>query len=188
MRLILDTNVVISGLLWRGPSAQLIDLTIEQAVTACVNPFLSDELAEKLGMPKFASRIAAAGMTPERLCSQYLAPCGQVPALTIARTCRDPDDDNVLAAEISAAQLIPAAKIHGPTSKAIKSVTHRIASHRIDPPPDQHRALQSVLNWRLPPRQCVAQPRWCNSITLPSGSRTKIPWAPGPKRIGPPLR
>ena len=65
MRLVLDTNVVISGLLWRGPSARLIDLAVEQAVTVCVNPFLADELAEKLNMPKFASRIAAAGMTPD---------------------------------------------------------------------------------------------------------------------------
>ena len=58
MRLVLDTNVVISGLLWRGPSARLIDLVAEQVVTACVNPFLADELAEKLGMPKFSARIA----------------------------------------------------------------------------------------------------------------------------------
>ena len=85
MRLVLDTNVVISGLLWRGPSARLIDLTVEQAVTVCVNPFLADELAEKLNMPKFASRIAAAGMTPEGLGGQYLALCEIVPALTIAQ-------------------------------------------------------------------------------------------------------
>lgn len=107
MRLILDTNVVISGLLWRGPSARLIDLAIEQVVTICVNPFLADELAEKLAMPKFASRIAAGGSTPERstpetLCEQYLALCERVPALTIAHTCRDADDDNVLAAALSA--------------------------------------------------------------------------------------
>ena len=68
MRLILDTNVVISGLLWRGRSARLIDLASEQLVTICVNPFLADEVAEKLAMPKFASRIAAGGLTPETLC------------------------------------------------------------------------------------------------------------------------
>ena len=102
MRLVLDTNVVISGLLWRGPSARLIDLVAEQVVTACVNPFLADELAEKLRMPKFASRIASAGMTPEGLCGQYLALCEHVPALVIARTCRDADDDNVLAAALAA--------------------------------------------------------------------------------------
>lgn len=66
MRLVLDTNVVISGLLWRSPSARLIDLAIEQAVTICANPFLADDLAEKLTMPTFTSRIATAGMTPER--------------------------------------------------------------------------------------------------------------------------
>lgn len=102
MRLVLDTNVVISGLLWRGPSARLIDLVVEQAVTICVNPFLADEVAEKLNMPKFASRIAASGMTPERLCGQYLALCEHVPMLAITRTCRDADDDNVLAAALAA--------------------------------------------------------------------------------------
>src|SRR6266849_1509949 len=35
--------------------------------------------------------------------------------------------------------------------------------------------------------QELHQPRWCSSITLRSGSRTKIPCAPGPKRTGPPL-
>lgn len=102
MRLILDTNVVISGLLWRGASARLIDLTIEQTVTICVNPFLAEELAEKLNMPKFASRIAAGGSTPEKLCEQYLALCQRVPASTITPICRDADDDNVLAAALSA--------------------------------------------------------------------------------------
>ena len=66
MRLILDTNVVISGLLWRGPSARLIDLAVEQTLTICVNPFLAEELAKKLNMQKFASRITAGGLTPER--------------------------------------------------------------------------------------------------------------------------
>ena len=108
MRLILDTNVIISGLLWRGRSARLIDLAIEQVVTICVNPFLADEVAEKLAMPKFASRIAAGGSTPETLCEQYLALCERVPALTIARTCRDADDDNVLAAALCARdQILP---------------------------------------------------------------------------------
>ncbi len=102
MRLVLDTNVVISGLLWRGPSARLIDLVVEQAAAAFVNSFLAAELAEKLSLPKFAARIAAAGMTPDELCSQYLALCGPVPALAITPTCRDPDDDNVLAAALAA--------------------------------------------------------------------------------------
>jgi len=70
MRLILDTNVVIFGLLWHGPPALLIDLVVKQEVMACVNPFLVAELVEKLDMPKFAARIAAAGMTAEILGGQ----------------------------------------------------------------------------------------------------------------------
>ena len=101
MRLVLDTNVVISGLLWHGPSARLIDLLTEQALVACVNPFLAEELAGKLLMPKFASRISAAGFTPRQLCDQYLAVCELVPATAVSRTCRDADDDHVLAAAIS---------------------------------------------------------------------------------------
>ncbi len=89
MRLILDTNVVISGLLWRGPSARLIDLANEQAVTICMNPFLAHGLAEKIDMPNFASRVAAGRLTPEKLCEQYLPLCEKFPALMIARTCRD---------------------------------------------------------------------------------------------------
>jgi putative PIN family toxin of toxin-antitoxin system len=102
MRLILDINVVISGLLWRGPPARLIDLVVEQAATACMNPFLVEELVEKLKMPKFASRIATAGLTADELTGQFIALCEHVPALSIARTCRDVDDDNVLAAATAA--------------------------------------------------------------------------------------
>ena len=47
MRLVLDTNIVISGLLWHGPSARLIDLLTEQALVACVNTFLAEELADQ---------------------------------------------------------------------------------------------------------------------------------------------
>jgi putative PIN family toxin of toxin-antitoxin system len=57
MRLVLDTNVAIAGLLWSGPPNRLINLAIDEAVQLSSSPVLLDELAETLRHPKFAKRI-----------------------------------------------------------------------------------------------------------------------------------
>lgn len=45
LRLVLDTNIVIAGLLWSGPPRHLLDLAIDEAVTLYSSPVLLDELA-----------------------------------------------------------------------------------------------------------------------------------------------
>src|SRR5215469_18381268 len=37
MRIVADTNTVLSGLLWQGPPRRLIDLARERAVTLCTS-------------------------------------------------------------------------------------------------------------------------------------------------------
>ena len=49
-RLVLDTNVVVSGLRWNGPSRRLLDSAIEaQALELYSTAMLLDELAHTLG-------------------------------------------------------------------------------------------------------------------------------------------
>ncbi len=82
MRIVLDTNVVISALLWRGPPYQL--LTTLRA------------------HPAATRRLAAIGKTPRAVLADYLEAIELVEPIESPRVARDPDDDQVLAAALSA--------------------------------------------------------------------------------------
>lgn len=55
MRLVLDTNVVVAGLLWNGHPRHLLDLAIEGSMTLGSSPALIDELAHTLNYQKALS-------------------------------------------------------------------------------------------------------------------------------------
>jgi predicted nucleic acid-binding protein len=50
LRLVLDTNVVVAGLLWNGPPRRLIELGVEgNVIELCSSSVLLDELKRTLG-------------------------------------------------------------------------------------------------------------------------------------------
>lgn len=104
MRLLLDTNVVIAGLLWSGHPRHLLNLAIDGGVTLISSPALIDELAHTLNYPKFSRRIAAyCATTPSALTVRYgalvtLVTPADVPKVII----NDADDDQVLACALAA--------------------------------------------------------------------------------------
>lgn len=52
LRLVLDTNVVVAGLLWNGPPRRLIEMAIEgEAVELFSSAVLLEELVHTLGYP-----------------------------------------------------------------------------------------------------------------------------------------
>ena len=59
MRLVLDTNVVLSGLLWRSHPRRLLDLAREGTVSLFTSGVLLDELADVLSREKWATMLAA---------------------------------------------------------------------------------------------------------------------------------
>ena len=71
MRLVLDTNVVVAGLLWHGAPRQLIDLAIGEAFTLYSSPVLIEELINTLRYEKFSKRIARYGFSIEARVAQY---------------------------------------------------------------------------------------------------------------------
>ncbi len=96
MRIVADTNTVVSGLLWQGSPRRLMDAARRQAVQLCSSPELLDELADVIGRPKFERRLRNAGVTAKSLVRDYtrMAEIVQAPALLQAVS-RDPDDDQV---------------------------------------------------------------------------------------------
>ena len=73
LRLVLDTNVVVSGLLWGGHSRRLLELAIADVVVLCSSPVLIGELGQTLGYNKLAKRITAMQTTAQALTARYSA-------------------------------------------------------------------------------------------------------------------
>jgi uncharacterized protein len=103
VRAVLDTNVLVSGLLWSGAPHQLLEQVRNGALSIVTSPALLAELSETLARPKLAAVLARADTRPEDL----LAALGQVaeviaPPPLPEPISRDPDDDAVLALAVAA--------------------------------------------------------------------------------------
>lgn len=103
MRAILDTNVVLSGLLWRGAPHALIALARSGDLALISSPALLAELTRVLGRAKFDAILARTQTTHDQTLAEIrqLADIIDPPPLPTP-TCRDPDDDAVLALAVAA--------------------------------------------------------------------------------------
>ncbi|OHC61320.1 MAG: putative toxin-antitoxin system toxin component, PIN family [Rhodocyclales bacterium GWA2_65_19] len=132
MRLVLDTNVVVAGLLWVGHPRHLLDLAISGDVALFGSPALIDELAHTLNYPKFSQRIAAhCAATPSALTVRYSALVTLVTPSEVPRVIeQDADDDQVLACAVAAKIGARVGLIsRAPTASAAKSAAS-LALHR----------------------------------------------------------
>jgi putative PIN family toxin of toxin-antitoxin system len=135
MRVILDTNVAISGLLWGGPPHRLIDAAIEGAIEIFTSSVLLTELREVLAYAKLAKRMAETDSSVDSVVDRYVAIAQlTAPARISPTVIGDPDDDHVLACAIAAqAELIVIRDtrllnlhVHGipivPTAEAVRRI------------------------------------------------------------------
>lgn len=108
LRLVLDTNVVVAGLLWNGPPRRLLQAAIDGEVDLFSSAVLLDELAHTLGYTKFTKRVESFGTSIAALAAQYAALVNPVaPASVLRVAANDADDDHVIAAAVAArAELI----------------------------------------------------------------------------------
>lgn len=103
MRLVLDTNTAISGLLWGGAPGGLIEAAEHQRVELASSTALLAELQGVLSRPKFAAQLAKRGLRITDLFDGYAALVVCVSPITTPRVVeRDPDDDHVIACAIAA--------------------------------------------------------------------------------------
>jgi putative PIN family toxin of toxin-antitoxin system len=103
VRAVLDTNIAVAGLPWRGKSYEVFGLTLTGKVLCFASDTLLAELDRVLGYKSSPCVSLATLTTISELLAEYRSFVEIVPAVTISPTMTtDPDDDHVLACAIAA--------------------------------------------------------------------------------------
>jgi putative PIN family toxin of toxin-antitoxin system len=103
VRLVLDTNVVLSGLLWRSHPRRLLDLARNRTVSLYTSSVLLDELADVLSRAKWAAMLASQQTDAAFLMQRYGMLAKVIRTQSIGRVVPDdPDDDAVIACALAA--------------------------------------------------------------------------------------
>jgi putative PIN family toxin of toxin-antitoxin system len=114
VRLVLDTNTVVSGLIWSGNPGKLLDAARAGQISIATTVPLLAELRGVLARGKFARELGARALMVDDLFNGYvaIADC-LVPAPMTPTVIRDPADDQVLACALAAkADLIVSGDMH----------------------------------------------------------------------------
>lgn len=102
MRLVLDTNVVASAMLWGGNPKLLLQARREKRVELFTSVAMLAELTDILARPKFANKIAASMLTVDQLVDGYAELTQLVRPTPMPRIVSDPDDDVVIGTALAA--------------------------------------------------------------------------------------
>jgi uncharacterized protein len=96
MRLVLDTNVVVSALLWDGAPKQLLRVSHSEGILLFTSTPLLEELTETLSKKKLERKIAASLLSADQLVNFYSELVSVVRPVIVPRLAPDPDDDMVI--------------------------------------------------------------------------------------------
>ncbi len=97
MRVVLDTNTIISGLFWDGLPGRVYDGAIDERYTLLASKALLNELLDVLQRPKFAPALKATSRTSETIMMRHRQIATIVEPVEIpSDVIRDPDDRDVL--------------------------------------------------------------------------------------------
>lgn len=105
MRLVLDTNVVASAMLWGGTPKLLLQARRERRVELYTSTPLLAELTDILSRSKFAKKIMASLLTVDQLVDHYVELVQIVRPTPTPRIVSDPDDDVVIGTALAANQI-----------------------------------------------------------------------------------
>jgi len=102
MRVVLDTNIVLSGFFWDGPPRLLLEDGLPNRLFRLTSDALLAELADVLGRAKFQRRLASSPLSIDQLMDRYAASAIKVIPVSVSRIAPDPDDDVVIGTALSA--------------------------------------------------------------------------------------
>lgn len=103
MRVVADTNVIVSGILWIGPPHTILLAAEDARVTLYTSPALLQELEGVLTRPKFAPRLRDLQVTAEDVTAAYARLAHFVSPRHVMRLVEtDPADDEVVACALAA--------------------------------------------------------------------------------------
>jgi uncharacterized protein len=104
MRLVLDTNTVLSALLWRGTPYRLLETIRNQHphLQLYSSPVLLEELTDVIARPTFSQRFNSIGKTVREVLADYIEIVELVEPIEVPQVVRDPDDNHVLACALAA--------------------------------------------------------------------------------------
>ena len=103
MRIVLDTNVVISALLWRGTPYQLLDAVRRSNAQLYSSTSLLEELADVLTRSTTTKRLVLIGKSAAEVLADYVEAVELAEPTAVPRVIlNDPDDDQVIAAVLAA--------------------------------------------------------------------------------------
>ena len=104
VRWVLDTDVVLSALLWRGTPYRLLTAIRRQPerLQLFSSEALLAELADVLCRPHLAQPLAVIGRSPAQVVADYATAVELVVPTDVPRVSPDPDDDQILACALTA--------------------------------------------------------------------------------------
>jgi len=103
LRLVADTNTVVSALLWHGAPHRLFQAIETDELSFYASRALVAELADVLARRKLARAVKASGKSVSALAAEYQGMVQLVePRILRRRVGRDPDDEAVIACALAA--------------------------------------------------------------------------------------
>ncbi len=103
MRIVADTNIVVSGFLFGGLPLRVLDAGRSDIIELCTSQVLLDEFAEVIERPHFDRKFDETGISRRRMVADYAAISTIIRTTELRdRISRDADDDELIACAFAA--------------------------------------------------------------------------------------
>ena len=96
LKIVPDSNVIISGSLWRGPSSRVFDYARAGNVIVCASPLILEECVQVLRDERFAAFLKAHRTSPDELVRAFEKIAAILPDVVLPGVVADDPNDNII--------------------------------------------------------------------------------------------